>query len=254
MEARTYRQTKDRFMRQIASDVVQGEISRRTGWFRPFCLSVLILLLINTCVVGGAIVVVVRQVVTLPPGLVSAFTGGASPVPLHSTTVLDRVQSVSELVTTRYSYSSVVTSQRDLPGILGALYGDKLLMVAVGHINAGIDMKNITINDISQAPDGTMTITLRAPHLQDCFLDEQASYVVARDTGIFARPAPNLDQEARRYAVGQFRDLALKADIFADVQTNATLIVGKFVTALGVKNVNIVVAPPDPTNLPDSCK
>ena len=240
-------------MRQIASDVVQGEISRRTGWFRPFCLSVLILLLINTCVVGGAIVLVVRQVVTLPPGLVSAFTGGASPVTLQSTTVLDRVQSLSELVTTRYNYSSVVTSQRDLPGILGALYGDRLLMVAVGHINAGIDMKGISMSDITQTGD-TMTIQLPAPQLQDCFLDEHASYVVARDTGIFARPAPNLDQEARRYAVGQFRDLALNSELFNDVQTNATLIVGKFVTALGVKNVNVVTTPPDTTNMPDSCK
>src|SRR5450432_1626343 len=191
---------KDRPMRRVASDVVEGEIVRRTFWFRPFCLSILVLLLINTCVVGGAIVLVVRQVVTLPPGLVSAFTGGPAPITVQATTVLDRIQALSELLTTRYNYSSLVTSQRDMPGILGGLYGDKLLMVAVGHVNAGIDMSKINISDITQAGD-TMTITLPAAHLEDCFLDEQASYVVERDTGVFARPAPNLDTEARRFAV-----------------------------------------------------
>src|SRR5258708_38076882 len=114
-------------------------------------------------------------------------------------------------------------------------------------------MESVNVGGMAQAGEG-VNIQLPAPHLQECLLDEHASYVVARDTGIFARPAPNLDQEARRYAVGQFRYLALNSELFNDVQTNATLIVGKFVTALGVKNVNVVTTPPDTTNMPDSCK
>src|SRR4051812_38354366 len=120
----------------VVAEAAQQEIKRRTGWFRPFCLSILVLLLINTCVVGGVIVLVVRQVVTLPPGFISALTGGPSPVIVQGTTVLEKVQNLSQLTTTRFNYSSIVTSQRDLPSILAGLYGDKLVMVAVGHVNA----------------------------------------------------------------------------------------------------------------------
>jgi hypothetical protein len=215
---------------------------------------VLLLLLVNTCVVGGAIVLLVRQVITLPPGLIAAFTGGQSPITVQATTVLEKVQAMSQLTTMRYNYSSLVTSERDLPGILAGLYGDKLIMVAVGHVNAGIDLRQLTADSVTRQGD-TMTIRLPAPQLLDCFLDEQSSYVVSRDTGLFARPAPNLDVAARRYAVGQFRDMALHDDIFGQVQTNAQVAIVNFVSGLGVKQVNVLTTPRDPNApMPDSCR
>ncbi|MEP7287030.1 MAG: DUF4230 domain-containing protein [Chloroflexota bacterium] len=223
-----------------------------SGWFRSFCLALLVLILVTTCAVGGAIVLVIRQVITVPPGLIAAFTGGPAPVTIQGTTVLERIQSLSELMTTRYNYSSLVTSQRDMPGILNGLYGDKLLMVAVGHITAGIDVKNVTISGSSA---DTLTIQMPAPHLIDCFLDEKSSYVVSRDTGLFAKPAPNLDQEARRFAVAEFRKSALDANIYNEVQTHAQTILNNFVLGMGVKKVTILTTPPDPnTPLPDSCQ
>src|SRR5712691_1013941 len=225
-------------MRDIAADAIKHEAERRVGWFRPFVLAILILVLINTCVVGGAIVLVVRQIITLPPGLIAVLTGGNVPITIQATTILDRIQSLSDLVTTRYNYSSLVTSQREMPGILNALYGDKLMMVAVGRVNAGIDMSQVTISDITRQGD-TMIVKLPPPKLLDCFLDERSSYVVQRDTGFFSKPAPNMDVEARRFAVGQFRDMALKGEILSEVQKHATQVVQELVTGLGVKKVEI---------------
>ncbi len=233
--------------------VEQEATTRQTGWFRPFCLAFLVLILVATCAVGGAVVLLVRQVITLPPNLVAALTGSA-PITIQSTTILDRIQSMSQLTTVRYNYSSVVTSQRDLPSILATLYGDRLVMVAVGHINAGIDLRQVKASNISAQGD-TMTVQLPPPQLLDCFLDEQASYVISRDTGLFARPAPNLDQEARRFAVGEFRKQALSNDILSDVQSNAQTLIQSFVTSLGVKKVSVVTTPSDPNApLPQSCQ
>ena len=241
-------------MNETASEVAREEVEHRTGWFRPFVLAILLLILLNTLCVGGAIVLVVRQVISIPPGLLSAFTGGSAPITIQATTVLDRIQTLSDVVTTRYNYSSLVQSQRDMPGLLNALYGDKLLMVAVGHINAGIDMTKVTASNITRQGD-SMTIRLPPPQLLDCFLDEKASYIVSRDTGLFAKPAPNLDQEARRYAVAQFRDTAINADIYSEVQTHAQTVVQDFVTSLGIKQVTVQTSPPDPNApLPDSCR
>jgi hypothetical protein len=241
-------------MEKVAIEAVQQEVERRAGWFRPFCLAVFVLLLVNTCVVGGAIVLVVRGVMTIPPGLISAFTGGPAPISIQSTTVLERIQALSELTTTRFNYSSLITSQRELPPLLAGLYGDKMVMVAVGHVNAGIDMKEITLENITKDGD-SITIKLPPPRLSDCFLDEKSSYVVSRDTGLFAKPAPNMDVEARRYAVAQFRDMATKDEIMSRVQEQAKIVIITFVTNMGAKQVNVVTSDPDPNMpLPDSCR
>src|SRR5689334_13879439 len=104
-------------LRDLANNAIRDEVTRRTGWFRPFCLSVLILILLTTCVVGGTVVLLVRQVITIPPGLISALTGGPAPITIQANTVLGRIQSLSEVMTTRYNYSSLVNSQREMPGI-----------------------------------------------------------------------------------------------------------------------------------------
>lgn len=239
---------------QQAGDLVQQEITRRTGWFRPFCLAVLVLILLTTCAVGGTVVLLVRNIISIPPGLLSALSGGASPVTVTGTTVLDRIQTLSQLTTTRLSYSSLITSEREMPDLLKGLYGDKQMMVAVGHVNAGIDLRQLTPNSIT-TENNVMTIRLPPPQLLDCFLNEQASYIVSRETGIFARPAPNLDSAARRYAVGQFKEMALKDEILVQVQTNSQTVIQNFVLALGVKDVRVITTPPDPNApLPQSCQ
>jgi hypothetical protein len=232
------------------ANFVRDEVNRRTGWFRPFCLSVLVLILLIMCAFAG-ILFALRQNNSLN-GLISALTGGPAPITIQATTVLERIQALSEILTTSYNYSSLVNSQRDMPGLLSGLYGDKLLMVAVGQINAGIDAKKITVDE------KTLTITLPSPELFSCFLDEKSSYVVSRDTGIFARPAPNLDQEARRFAVAQFRDMALKDDIYGKAQTQAKTIITEFVESLNIPNdrtPTVITLPPDPNApMPDSCR
>jgi len=176
------------------------------------------------------------------------------PVVITATVMLERIQALSQLTTVRYNYSSLVTTEREMPPLLAALYGEKQIMVAVGHVNAGIDLSQITPDDIVRDGDA-ITITLPPPTLQDCFLNEQNSYIVSRDTGIFARPASNLDTEARRYAVEQFRTMALENGILNDVQIQAHEVIQGLTTMVdGVSSVNVITTPPDPnTPLPDTC-
>lgn len=171
--------------------------------------------------------------------------------------VLDRVQTMSQLTTVRYNYSSMVTTEREMPELLQALYGDQQVMVAVGHVNAGIDLSQITADNITL--DGsTLILQLPPPQLQDCFLNEQQSYVISRDTGLFARPAPNMDVEARRYAVRQFRDMALEAGILDDVQIQSAAALQEFLSLVDPENIEQVQVIGAPQNLnaplPESCQ
>jgi hypothetical protein len=169
-----------------------------------------------------------------------------------ATTLLNKIQSLSSLTTTRYTFSTIVTTESDMPDFLKALYGQKQVMVAVGYITAGIDMKQATASDIQNGE--SLTLTLPAPTLQDCILDEGKTYIAALDKGIFAPTNPTLDQDSRRFAVQQLRQAAVNGEILTEAQTQAQVAITDFVNLVGVPNVQINFAPADPnTPLPASC-
>jgi hypothetical protein len=185
------------------------------------------------------------------------FNFGVPTYQNRAVVVLESVQQLSTLTTTRYNFSSVVTSERDMPDLLDVLYGERLVLIAVGHVTAGVDLSVLTQDDLSLA-DGTLTLRLPAPMLQDCFLNEGSSYVVSRDTGIFNRAAPNLDTEARRFAIAQFLADAQEQGVLEQAQAHARVAIEQFLRALqidGVTTVNIVSTPPDPNApLPSTCQ
>lgn len=220
------------------------------------CLTILVI------VIGSAVFLGYNTVDGVVDGISSIFN---PPPPVYNTLstalILDRVQGLSELTTTRHNFSNIVTSERELPSLLQALYRDKLTIVVVGHINAGIDLSQLSEQDI-QLEGGVLTLRLPPPRLQDCFLNESESYVVSRETGLFASPAPNLDTEARRFAVREFRDAAIEKGILQAANEQASTVIRStlelFLNTVSPENINTVqieTTPPDPdAPLPESCQ
>jgi hypothetical protein len=170
----------------------------------------------------------------------------------NATTILNKIQALSSLTTTRYTFSTIVTTESDMPDWLKSLYGQKQVMVAVGYITAGIDMTKAKAAD---SLDGdTIALTLPAPTLQDCILDESKTYIAALEKGVFAPTNPSIDQQSRQFAVQQLRQAAINGEILTEAQTQAQTAVSNFVELVGVNNVQITFLPADPnTPLPSSC-
>lgn len=179
-----------------------------------------------------------------------------APREITATVILERIQALSELSTVRYNFSSIVTTTRDMPGLLSALYGENQAMVAVGHVRAGIDLGQLTEEDVIRGQD-VLVIKLPSPALQDCFLSENDSYVVSRQTGIFARNTPDLDSSARSYALTQFRDAALSENILDEANARTKEVLEGFLTLISPENmrIDVVTIPPDPNvPFPQTCQ
>ena len=172
--------------------------------------------------------------------------------------ILDSVEQLSVLTSTRYTYSNLVTSEREMPGALSILYGERLVLVAIGHVTAGVDLSQLTEDDIVIEGD-TIHIQLPPAQLQDCFLNEAASYVVSRDTGVFSRSAPQLDTAARRFAVQQFRDAAIEQGILDEAGGQAGIALGTFIDLLRMEGISTVDISTTPSSAdaervtPDTC-
>lgn len=172
------------------------------------CFAILIVLLIGSIAVAR-------------PAVEDAFSGILNIVSGETVTrnitlpIVERIQNLKELKTVRYNFSNIVQSEVEMPPLLAGLYGDNIIMIAVGHIEAGIDLALITPNDFT-LENNTLTIALPAPQILSCFLDEQQSEVVERNRGVFASTGVKLDNEVRRFALGQFMDMALEDGILLD--------------------------------------
>jgi hypothetical protein len=173
---------------------------------------------------------------------------------------VEAIQRLNELTTMRRSYSNIITSERDMPDLLQGLYGDRLVMVAVGHVEAGVDLSQLTAEDVVyDALTQTLTITLPPVTLLECFLDESASYTVERATGLFAAPVPDLDEFSRSFALEQFRDFALEDGILEDARQESEIAIRQSI-ALFNENADALTvvfnhtsADPD-ASLPSTCQ
>lgn len=215
--------------------------------------------LVIALVVGGLLLATGLTVNGFVNSVVGIFNGEARTTNIFVPKV-EAVQRLNELTTVRRSYSNIVTSERDMPELLRGLYGDRLVMVAVGHVDAGVDLSQLTQGDLLYDEATQMlSITLPPVRLQNCFLDENASYTVERATGLFAAPLPDLDEYSRSFALEQFRNLALEDGILEEAREETEVAIRQSIALFNSNadalTITFTHTPNDPdVPLPSSCQ
>ena len=204
----------------------------------------------------GAIVMARSAVEGVVDGI-SSFFSGQTVTDNITLPIIERVQNLQELKTVRYNFSNIVQSEVEMPPLLASLYGDNIVIIAVGHIEAGIDLAQLTPDDLT-LEGNTLTITLPAPQILSCYLDEQQTEVVERNRGIFAPTGVQLDNAVRRFALSQFVDIALEDGILLDAAEEGEETLRQLVTfVLGddseLELVFTFEEADSPPSLPDTC-
>lgn len=178
------------------------------------------------------------------------------PPRVNIVTVLQQIEGMSQLTTTRFTFSNEITFERDMPAVIRALYGETVIFDIVGHVDAGIDLSTLTEDNFVH--DGnTLTIRLPPPSLQDCFFDENQSQIRSRSAGLLSSQMTSIDIRARQQLVDIIRDNALENGILDEAQTRTEIVLGELVNSLVPigTTVRIVPAPADQVaSLPATCE
>ena len=156
-----------------------------------------------------------------PPGL------GTQPKIQSTTTIVQQVQTLAELVTVKYVLEKVV--------ILDDIkwYGEnRVLLVAHGIVKAGVDLKEIKPEDV-RVEDKKIILKLPGARITDVYLDEQKTRVVDRSTGLLRAFDKDLEQNARRQAVDDLRIAARSNRIYEDAEERARLQLANLFHQLG---------------------
>jgi hypothetical protein len=206
----------------------------------------------------GALVVLVIFGIGLLFGVVAPkflHRGGVQII--GTATVVQQVQTLSDLVTVKYVLEKVVILDAPPETTLGQfVQGDnRVMLLAHGIVKAGVNLKDITVTDVSVSGKN-ITLRLPAAHITDCYLDEDQTKVLDWKLGFLRAFDKDLEQTARREAVADIRSAAVGTGIMRDAEERAEWQLAAFLHAAGYEQVTftgegaVKTPPPAPVDGP----
>ncbi len=203
---------------------------RRNGW--------VIALLVALVVAVGTLAWVVWNATTVAEDALAPIA--EEPIAENGTVVIEALRNASDLATAEAV--SYVTIERGVDtGILDWATGDRVGMLVVANVGAGIDLAEIGTDDVVADPmTGEITITMPEPRVLYVDVDESATTVFDRDTGFFVDPDPGLEQQARQEAEGLLEGKAVEAGLLDRAAERAEVVITQLAEAFGYTAVTIV--------------
>ncbi len=160
--------------------------------------------------------------------------------PARTTTgpvVVEGVRELDQLATVRWTESVPVTRQSGGDVLERLFSGEEVLLIATGEVEAGVDLAEISADDVSVEGD-TVTMRLPEPEILSSSLDEEKTRVYDRDfSPLNVHPDDELVEEARARALEKVEAAARENGILKTAETNAQDSIRAFVTSLGFRDV-----------------
>jgi hypothetical protein len=150
-------------------------------------------------------------------------------------TIINQIRPLARLETIQYTVEKVITAEVG-QGSLAPLFGDRLLFVGHGYVTAGVDLKNVSSQDLV-IESGMIKVDLPQAEIFDATLDNDKSYVYDRDTGLLTHGDISLETTARQAAEDQIRQAALDDGILVQAQANAETFLQSLLNKLGYMQV-----------------
>jgi Protein of unknown function (DUF4230) len=172
---------------------------------------------------------------TLP--LVGSLLGEKPPRTTTGPVVVEGIRELDQLATVRWTESVPVTKESGGDLWERVFDGEKVLLIATGNVEAGVDLGDIHKDDVSVKGD-TVTIDLPEAEILSASLDEKTTRVYDRDfSPLNFRPDDDLVEKARLRAVKKVEASARENGILDTAQGNAEDSIRAFVTTLGFEEV-----------------
>lgn len=198
--------------------------------------------------VSGVIVglVVAMWLVSVLPGSLNPFSETTHD--RSQPAVLKSISDLGELRTASANLQIVIDVERDTRFVPDFIKGERDLFVAVGSVDAGVDLTNLPPTAITV--DGTTArLTLPDPVYFDGNVDLDKSYLVSRQRGVLDRVASAFGTGDNQRAIYALADKKLREAAAADPQVldraraNTRTLLTSLLSSLGFTEVTITFTP-----------
>jgi hypothetical protein len=171
----------------------------------------------------------------------------SSPQVAGTATVIQQIQTLSELVTVKYVMQKVVIftnastdtlSQLPAAMRLPGFDEDRVTLLAHGIVKAGVDLSRLKPEDVKVAGQ-TLSVAMPKPVVTDAYLDERQTQVLDRKSGLFRSFDKTLEAQARQYARLEIIRAARQNGIEKEADLRAREQLGTLLRTLGFTNVTV---------------
>ncbi len=169
--------------------------------------------------------------------LLGPIFGEARTQTTTSPVVVEGFRDLDQLATVRWTESVVVTKETGGNAIKKTLTGEKVVLVATGEVEAGVDLSSLKREDV-KVGENRVRIKLPEPELLGSSLDEEKTKLYDRDQGLLRlRPDDDLVKEARIEAEDKILAAANENGIRDTAEQNAESTIRTFAKTLGFEEV-----------------
>jgi hypothetical protein len=170
-----------------------------------------------------------------------------------SPVVLRSIQDLARFEAATGHFEVIVDLEKDTAFVPAAIRGERVLFVAVGEVDAGVDFSNLD-EDAVEISDGRRAVALTLPAAQffDARIDPTRSYVYDRDRGLIDRVAsifqdnPTSERELYQLSEGKLRSAAQNdSGLLMRAEGNTRKMLTGLLRALGFERVTITFVEPD---------
>ncbi len=164
---------------------------------------------------------------------------GVGPIANASQTVLLKsVRDVSQLHTAIGTFELVIEDEENIGGLPDFIEGRKTLFVAVGTVNALVDLENLAEEDLAVSADGkSVTVRLPEPQLDKPNIDHERTRVYSQKRGVADQivDAFEAPQQAKFYSLAESRIAAAaeESDLQQRAADNAKSVLANLFASLG---------------------
>jgi hypothetical protein len=206
--------------------------------------------IVTTVVVGAlaAGVLVVAGVLTGVIGIANPF--GTSTVDRSSPALLKELTNLSKYSAAQGHFTQTLDVEEDVAILPSFIAGERTTFLADGTVDATIDFSGLSSAAVQPHGDGSVTVVLPKPRLDEAEIDPERSRVVGRERGLLDRVggvfSDNPTSEQRFYVLARDKigKAARHSDLVARAERNTTRMLQGFLGKLGYDEVDVVFEAP----------
>jgi len=175
--------------------------------------------------------------VPTPSDLVEAFE--PEPYEEIGPVVISSIRDMAELTTVEAVEYTIVEKGTD-QGWLAWARGDSIQLFAVARIGAGVDLSEMSVRDaLVDTEEGVVELMIPRAEIQYVEVDNEATQILDRSTGVFTRGDPRLETDARQIADEILRESAIEGGLLERAEESARQVLTDFLLSLGYRDVVI---------------
>jgi Protein of unknown function (DUF4230) len=169
--------------------------------------------------------------------IVGPLLGEKPPRTTTGPVVVEGIKELDHLATVRWTESVPVTRETGGDILERVFSGEKVIVIATGKVEAGVDLGDIEKDDVAVDGD-SVTIDLPEPEILSVSLDEGRTRVYDRDfSPLNVRPDDDLVEMARLRAVEKIEAAARENEILETAERSAEDSIRAFAATLGFDEV-----------------